>query len=370
MKILKTLRNYLCYCGIEKDEYKLLKKDAYVANFEVWRVLHCFMAAMFAVLSVNSFIFDIAAANRTFYLIALAYSVAAALMFFFVLKKDSIIGQLFIYLSISMLLLFGALIAAKNPAVPENAFIVFLILTPLFMIDKPYFMGIVLVIAATINVFWMHAVKPFEIWKYDLANTVIFVIVGFVVHVIANSLRIKEFVLTRKIRIQKDTDDLTELKNKGAVTREINAFLADETKNKGIMLLLDIDRFKAVNDTYGHDYGDVVINRFGGVLNSVFTGGEIVGRFGGDEFIVFIKDTDAASDAEEAARRIIASAAEQIVLPGGENRLGVSAGIAIYRGVEKNYSEIFKKADTALYKTKSDRSKKFSIYEEPSAETV
>ena len=92
---------------------------------------------------------------------------------------------------------------------------------------------------------------------------------------------------------------MTGLKNKGALTREINEYLNDTSKDKGIMFLLDINHFKAVNDTYGHDVGDSVISQLGEVLKEIFTDDSIVGRFGGDEFIVFIKNTDSEEVAKE-----------------------------------------------------------------------
>ena len=195
-----------------------------------------------------------------------------------------------------------------------------------------------------------------------MVNVAIFTVVAIMLNIIANSIRIKDFVLTRKINIQKDTDDLTGLNNKGAVTRQINGFLTDESKDKGIMFLLDIDHFKTINDTYGHDVGDSVICQFGVFLKSAFMNDEIIGRFGGDEFIVFIKDTDDPDIAAETARRIVDGAAKYIVLPDNDKTVSVSAGIAVYHGKEKNYSEIFKKADMALYKTKSDRTVKFNFY--------
>ena len=74
---------------------------------------------------------------------------------------------------------------------------------------------------------------------------------------------IKEFVLIRKINIQKDTDEMTGLMNKSALTHEINEYLAKPTSEHGIIFLHDIDHFKSINDTYGHDAGDIVIRRLG-----------------------------------------------------------------------------------------------------------
>ena len=362
MNVLRSIRDYICYCGIKKEEYNALKKDAYISNFEVWRALHCLMALIFALMFLVSLNLNNIAANRVFYLLAFIYSAAMACLFAFVLKKDSIIAQLVIYLSISLLFLFAAFITQSRPENPATTFIVLLLITPMFMIDKPYFMAIELGSASVIYLVWMRSVKPYDVWQVDLGNIVIFTVVGIFLHIIANSIRIREFVLAKKISIQKDTDELTGLKNKGALTREINEFLAGGTK--GLLFMFDIDHFKAVNDTYGHDVGDDVIKQFGAFLGTVFKNGEIVGRFGGDEFIVFTKDTDDVSVAQSSAQRITDEVADRVLLPDKDRKLGISVGIAVYRGEEKNYSEIFKKADIALYKTKSDRTVKFCIYSE------
>lgn len=362
LKILRLIRNYLCYCGIEKDEYNAVKKDAYISNFKTWRILHCLMTAVFASLFVNSLLNSLLAQNRTFYLIALIYS-AVITVVFFIFKADSFVAQLLIYLSISMLFLFSILVTANKPVYPATMFIVMLIITPMFMIDKPFFMGITLSAAAAVFLVWMHGVKSFNVWQIDLTNTLIFLVVGFFLHIIANSIRIKEFVLRRKINIQKDTDDLTGLKNKGALTSAINEFLADKSKDKGILFLLDIDRFKSINDTYGHDVGDSVIRQMGAFASEYFQNGEIVGRFGGDEFIFFVKDTDDAALACKIADDIVAGAHAKIELPDKEQKISVSIGIALYHGLEQNYSEIFKKADVALYELKSKRTDQYKIYQ-------
>lgn len=360
MKFLRRIRNDLCYCGIEKKEYDAIKKDAYTSNFEVWRLLHCVMSAAFAFLFVYSLFVDLFKSNSLFYLIALIYSIAATVAFF-VLKKDSRIAQVVIYVSITMLFMFGCLITQNKPDSTATFFVILLLLTPMLMINKPYYMAIEMAVVSVVFLVWMHQVKPFAIWQMDLINVIIYSIVGFVLHIIANSIRIKEFVLTNKINLQKDTDEMTGLKNKSSLTREINNYLSDGSKNKGIMLMLDINNFKSVNDNYGHDVGDSVITQFGAFLSETFINDEIIGRFGGDEFIVFIKDTDDVEYAGNVAKRIIKNTPTHIELPNKEQPITVSIGIAIYRGAEKNYSELFKKADIALYKTKADRSTGFNI---------
>ncbi|MBO7639096.1 MAG: GGDEF domain-containing protein, partial [Treponema sp.] len=132
--------------------------------------------------------------------------------------------------------------------------------------------------------------------------------------------------------------------------------------NKAILFMMDVDRFKSINDTYGHDIGDSVICQLGTILASKFTDGEILGRFGGDEFIVFIKDMDDVNTAKKIAEGIINAVSENVTLPDSNEKVSVSIGAAVYKGQEKNYSEIFKKADVALYKSKADADNRFYVY--------
>ncbi len=361
MKVLQTVWKYFFHCGIGKEEYKAVKKDAYVSNCVVWKILHFLMAGVFGFLFISSLFNDLLSTNRVFYLIAFVYS-AIVTGLFFVMRKDSIVAQLIIYLSISLLFLFSCLITQNKPEIPATTFIVFLLLAPMFMIDRPVFMAIELIAASTVFLVWMHGVKPHYVWEMDMINVVIFTVVGIFLNIIANSVRIREFILTRKINIQKDTDDLTGLMNKGALTREIGAYMADPN-NRGIMFMMDVDKFKSINDTYGHDIGDDVIVQLGTFLGRKFTGNEIAGRFGGDEFIVFIKDTDDPEIARRSAAEIVAGASENVILPSTGQKLGVSIGIAVFQGDEQDYHELFKKADTALYKAKADAANQFCFYE-------
>ena len=240
---------------------------------------------------------------------------AAAVVMFFVLKKDSLVAQLLIYLSISVLFLFGGFIAQNKPEFNSTTFIVLLLVTPMFMIDKPFFMAIELGVASAIFLIWMYNIKSYEVWVMDFVNVITFMVVGIILNVIANSIRIKEFVLTKEINIQKDTDELTGKKNKGALAREINKYLADETAGKGVMFILDVDRFKSINDSFGHDVGEIV-----------------------------------------------KGVSEFDILP-DHKPISVSIGIAVYSGSEKNYSDLLKKADIAMYRAKTDSANRFYLYD-------
>lgn len=360
---MRTIRNYFFYCGIEKDQYNQIKKDAYVSNFQVWKILHFLMAAIFGFLYAASLFDSVMAANSIFYLVGFLYS-GLAIFLFFKLKKDSLMGQLLIYLSMSLLFLLGGFLSQNRPDTNATAFIAFLPVMPMFMIDKPFFMTIELSAASAVFLVWMRGIKPYGVWQLDLYNVVTYTVIGSFLNIIANSIRIREFVLARKINIQNNTDELTGIRNKGSLTREINAFLADQFNDKGVLFILDVDRFKSINDTYGHDVGDHVIIQLGHFLDGRFTQQkEIVGRFGGDEFIVFIKDTDDPDAVRQIAGDIVSGVSESVTLPSKGQKVSISIGIAMFHGQEKNYSELFKKADTALYKAKADPQNRYYVYE-------
>ena len=363
MKVLRTIRNYYFYCGIEKEEYNAVKKEAYISNFKVWNILHFMMAAVFGLMFFGSFFNGLMSINRWFYLTVFLYSLIAIAVFLKI-KKDSVAAQLIIYLSMSVLFLFAAFISQNNPEYNATTFIVLLVVTPMFMIDKPYFMTIELSIASAIFLIWMRGIKPDTVWQLDMVNSVIFTVVGSFLNIIANSLRIREFVLTRQIRIQKDTDEMTGLRNKGSLTREINEYLADASTDKGLLFIMDVDRFKSINDTFGHDVGDSVIVQLGHFLASRFTCDEIVGRFGGDEFILFIKNTDDTDTARQIADSIVTGVSQDVVLPDKDQRLSISIGVALYNGHEKHYSGLFKKADIALYNAKGSPTERFCVFSE------
>lgn len=361
MNVLKTIRNYYFYCGIDRDEYEAVKKDAYVSNFKVWKILHILMAVVFGLLFLASLSYRIMEGNQLFYLIAFLYSVAV-LGLFRVLKKDSVAAQLIIYLSMSLLFLFGCFISLNMPQHPATTFIALLLITPMFMIDRPVYMTLELMAASAVFLIWTRAVKPLDVWQVDLGNVLTFTVVGIFLNVIANSIRLKEFVLTRQISIQKDTDDMTGLRNKSALTREINAFLAQSSSDKGLLFILDVDRFKSINDEYGHVVGDSVITQIGVYLGGLSDGKDIAGRFGGDEFILFLRDTDDEDAASRMAESIVSGVRERVTLPDPGQRVSISIGVAIYHGQEKEYSELFREADAALYAAKADPEKRFYVY--------
>ena len=172
----------------------------------------------------------------------------------------------------------------------------------------------------------------------------------------------------RKLRREIQTDSMTGLLNKAGSHQSIGE--ACEKEN-GILLMIDLDSFKLVNDLHGHEMGDRILIRFAGLINEAIKEDDLAGRLGGDEFIAFLKDTHDEEDVEHVCKvlneGIVRSAKEYM----GEDMnipLGASIG-AVRVPVEGNeFEEVFKLADKALYSVKQNGKHGYAFYQKSGSE--
>jgi len=128
------------------------------------------------------------------------------------------------------------------------------------------------------------------------------------------------------------------------------------------LLIMDIDRFKKINDTYGHDVGDLVLKTFAGVLRGIVRKSDICARFGGEEFVVLLPNTD-LEGARVLAERIRTAVAknpvehDSIVIV-----FTVSIGVSQYRKGMQNIDELIKEADIALYRAKEGGRNRVEVF--------
>ncbi|HEX8161563.1 MAG TPA: diguanylate cyclase [Pyrinomonadaceae bacterium] len=147
------------------------------------------------------------------------------------------------------------------------------------------------------------------------------------------------------------TDHLTGLANRRRFERQLEREVSRTRRfsHPFCLLLLDIDLFKKVNDTYGHDVGDDAIRRLGNALQAGTRGIDTAARVGGEEFGVILTETDFAHGLE-VAERLRASIAEMAVPVAG--RITVSVGLAEFNAGLRDARELFNAADAALYEAK------------------
>ena len=163
-----------------------------------------------------------------------------------------------------------------------------------------------------------------------------------------------------RLRREAQTDMLTGLYNKMTFKQLAEDMLSEGTH---ALIIVDIDDFKNVNDTYGHLFGDEVILTVASVVRDGFRSSDITGRIGGDEFAVFARDALDENVIRNRCRQITAHLAE-IDSPNGY-RISVSMGISFYPRHGKDYPTLFSHADAALYHLKKHRGKGgYAVYGE------
>ena len=155
-------------------------------------------------------------------------------------------------------------------------------------------------------------------------------------------------------KIESEIDMLTGLLNK-ATTERLSAECLKELlpEKLAALFVLDLDHFKEANDTHGHQHGDDILRTFSEELRKGFRPSDIIGRFGGDEFVVLISGLPDISIVERKAR-FIRDAARNLTVEGKPAGISVSVGISIAPWQGTGYEELFQAADQALYRTKED----------------
>ena len=159
-------------------------------------------------------------------------------------------------------------------------------------------------------------------------------------------------------------DTLTNLPNRHSLNTKIEYITsnANRHKTKFAVIFLDLDYFKNINDTLGHDVGDELLKTVAKKLTSSVRENDIVSRIGGDEFIIIAVDIMSENDIIEIVEKILDIFREDIVISGNPLRLSASLGISIYPDDSINFIELMKFSDTAMYKVKEQGRDNFHFF--------
>ncbi|WP_334190075.1 putative bifunctional diguanylate cyclase/phosphodiesterase, partial [Noviherbaspirillum sp.] len=128
------------------------------------------------------------------------------------------------------------------------------------------------------------------------------------------------------------------------------------------VLFIDLDRFKLINDTLGHEAGDSLLKEISLRFRQALRTSDIIARLGGDEFVVLIPELGDEKQAAEVARKLLAAAVRPMVLAGQECRISASVGIALYPNDGTDEQALLKNADSAMYLAKEEGKNNFQFY--------
>jgi len=168
-------------------------------------------------------------------------------------------------------------------------------------------------------------------------------------------------------------DALTELPNRLLLFSRLEHCidLARRDEKMLALLMLDLDRFKTVNDSFGHLLGDELLQQVAKRLSSRLRGVDTICRLGGDEFVVLIEKIEQEEDAARVANDIITALNEPWHLSNGtEVRIGVSVGISLYPAHGHSAQELLQQADASLYQAKAEGRGRFKYFSEELTRTV
>jgi diguanylate cyclase (GGDEF)-like protein/PAS domain S-box-containing protein len=149
------------------------------------------------------------------------------------------------------------------------------------------------------------------------------------------------------------TDSLTTLLNREEVFTQLERMLAGERRRGGevAVLFCDLDRFKEVNDNYGHQAGDAVLQAMAARIRSCLRGSDLAARIGGDELMVILPGLQGLPDALAIAEKLRRQAREPVPIPQGQVQISISVGVALACAGE-SLDELIARADTAMYTAK------------------
>ncbi|MBE5963568.1 MAG: GGDEF domain-containing protein [Lachnospira sp.] len=157
------------------------------------------------------------------------------------------------------------------------------------------------------------------------------------------------------------TDRMTMLLNRDATMASIGDVLARSANQNHILFMIDVDNFKQLNDTLGHQTGDEFLVLFAAAIKNCFRDDDIVGRVGGDEFFAFLKNASDIDVVNKKAQELLETI-QELCAKYNEAKVSGSIGVSMYPNNGKTVDELYAKADSALYKAKREGKNKYILY--------
>ena len=190
----------------------------------------------------------------------------------------------------------------------------------------------------------------------------LYLVISLVTCYALNRARVRLIAGQQKSQYQADTDLLTGLTMRTAAQQMIQDHL--KTDKHGVMMLLDLDRFKSVNDRLGHQMGDTVLIDVANDLKRMFRNSDVLSRLGGDEFVVYMKSVPERAWALQRAEDVVREVRRWVGNGTTNIQITASVGIVMTDQVERDYDDLYRAADIAMYSAKSQGGNKALFFAE------
>ncbi len=186
-----------------------------------------------------------------------------------------------------------------------------------------------------------------------ITELILYVCVGFLAGFLSDIYQ--QLSKYKKATQQAQFDPLTGLLNRKSFEIRLETMIANNEQNQTLLavLFLDLDKFKAVNDTYGHDIGDELLKVVARVLRDTVRDGDAVARLGGDEFMIILGGLRETTSATSVANKIVKALSQPMKIRGKELHIGASVGISLFPEDGKTVQALVKAADNTMYAVKA-----------------
>jgi diguanylate cyclase (GGDEF)-like protein len=249
-----------------------------------------------------------------------------------------------------------------------SAFLLVAFIVSLTCVRNPYYSGVgLLVIFAGLTGFLAWTVGGIAVWIGEFLIAFVFVLALYFGGILNYGRHLKLFIKENEViranvllENMSQTDQLTGLFNRRKITEAIEQAIAYAKRYDHCFCLavLDIDHFKRVNDQFGHVAGDKLLNQFADLLKQTLRVSDVIGRWGGEEFLILIPSCTEAG-AYAFIERLRTTVAEHVFE--GVGSITFSAGICLY-GNEYTFAELVEKADQAMYLAKDKGRNQTQVY--------
>ncbi|MDO5521285.1 MAG: GGDEF domain-containing protein [bacterium] len=366
------------YYGRTEQEYYACKEKIDDANRALVAITTSIVILIFCILNIA--VLEVQQVNefRLLYVVSSFFMVALLISIRLIpfIKQQA---SLQVYLMMLIVLSFAIWCAVIIPDEKATVFPVLLVLTPLLFVDNIIRMSTFLTVQVVIYSGFVYLLKVPEEAKWDVVTACCFGLIAIVVHYFVNERIVRCYVLEynmkltlqayeeiqEKLKKKAEIDALTGLYNRDAFIEKADVFFKQRTSESSAAILgiLDIDKFKEINDHFGHQQGDRVIAKVAEVLIRELRSNDIIGRLGGDEFILVLADVAHNKDCAVRIMQRILHAIEGIEI---EHEVNVTAsiGLTLVTPGKQDFKQSYYEADMALYRSKELGKNRCSFYEE------
>jgi len=234
-----------------------------------------------------------------------------------------------------------------------------LVVVACYLYDYAWRIG-ALQVASYLALLLLWSVTGVNVQSQDKLFAFFYLVLSLVTFYMLNRTRTSLIMGRETTREASETDLLTGLTARIAAQQEIEEHL--KTDDHGVMMLMDLDRFKSVNDRLGHQMGDKVLVDVAADMKNMFRNSDVLSRLGGDEFVVYLKSVPEKDWALQRAEQVVREVRRWVGNGTTNIQVTASVGIVMTDMVARNYDDLYRAADIAMYTAKHEGGNKALFY--------